>query len=293
MGIQYYIQYDDTSEASEFQAEVYRWYENREVPGLFTYYDETIGVTTMDGWTEVIIKDDGIFIDGDFLVAFGSLNFDVKLGINNRYNGRAWDLTENGWNPWTDTYYIRAVVQSTATGEVAVIGDGPDNGENELDAFEGFIIYRDDEEIGRSNTLEYNDTLPDSGRYIYTISATYHEGETITCREIEVEWTFAPQDTDRVADESLDLPKEWAITSIYPNPFNPNVNVSVAVPEASKLTIEIFDLLGRSVAVVNQGQVTPGYHTFNWKAEGSSGVYFLNVSSDNGFNATRKIVYMK
>ena len=43
------------------------------------------------------------------------------------------------------------------------------------------------------------------------------------------------------------IPTEFAISSAYPNPFNPTVNIDFSIPEESIVYIKIFDLLGRNI----------------------------------------------
>ncbi|MDP8205465.1 MAG: T9SS type A sorting domain-containing protein [Candidatus Electryonea clarkiae] len=89
------------------------------------------------------------------------------------------------------------------------------------------------------------------------------------------------------------IPKTWELSAVYPNPFNPVVRVVVGVPRTGIVKAEIFDLLGRSVAVLIDDKLNPGYHHLNWWAQGSSGVYFLRVSSESGWNVTRKLLFIR
>ncbi|MBD3167175.1 T9SS type A sorting domain-containing protein, partial [bacterium] len=88
-------------------------------------------------------------------------------------------------------------------------------------------------------------------------------------------------------------PTEWSIHSAYPNPFNPSLEVVVAVPEAADLRVVVFDVLGREAASLFEGRAETGYQTFHWRAEGPAGVYFLRVSNGKGWSAVQKLVYVK
>jgi len=59
------------------------------------------------------------------------------------------------------------------------------------------------------------------------------------------------------------------------------------------MMVEIYDILGRSTTVLENSKLEPGYHYLNWQAVGTSGVYFLVVSSDTGWSKITKLVYMK
>ena len=59
---------------------------------------------------------------------------------------------------------------------------------------------------------------------------------------------------------------------VYPNPFNPSINISFTVPLAGKNTrVEIFDAAGRSVKTVYSGTLTVGEHTMVWDGRNSAG----------------------
>jgi hypothetical protein len=96
-----------------------------------------------------------------------------------------------------------------------------------------------------------------------------------------------------VMERDAGIPTEWAIQSIYPNPFNPTVNVVVAVPEMANVSVTIYDVLGRQVAQLQNDVMQPGYHYLNWEATGPSGMYFVRVSNDKGFQQIRKLMYVK
>lgn len=74
------------------------------------------------------------------------------------------------------------------------------------------------------------------------------------------------------------------ISKNYPNPFNEQTNIDVDVLQPSTITISIVDVLGREVAVVAEGKVVTGHHTFVWKGENNkgqkmpSGLYMLLLS---------------
>jgi hypothetical protein len=58
-------------------------------------------------------------------------------------------------------------------------------------------------------------------------------------------------------DKNL-LPQKFALSS-YPNPFNPVVRVSFAIPEMGLVSVKIFDIRGRELAVLSNQNYRPGY----------------------------------
>ncbi len=88
-------------------------------------------------------------------------------------------------------------------------------------------------------------------------------------------------------------PAGFAITGVYPNPFNPTVQVRYAVPRTTVIAASVYDLRGRLVAVLDPGAVGPGQHLLTWRPSGPAGLYFLQLRSDSGWRETRRLIYLK
>jgi len=85
------------------------------------------------------------------------------------------------------------------------------------------------------------------------------------------------------------LPLEFSLDRVHPNPFNPTTSISFSVPEENHdpVFIKIFNLNGGMVAtLVNQSFFTPGNHVIMWDASYvGSGIYFVEFIA----GTTRKI----
>lgn len=86
--------------------------------------------------------------------------------------------------------------------------------------------------------------------------------------------------TDIHADDNL--PEQIKLNQNYPNPFNPQTNIQFALPKQSVVSLEIFDILGRKVATLIDGQSKQaGYHTINFEGTHlSSGIYLYRLQTD-------------
>ena len=82
------------------------------------------------------------------------------------------------------------------------------------------------------------------------------------------------------------VPSTYAIDlSAYPNPFNPSTMIDFSTPAQSVVTLRIFDLQGRLIRTLYQGEQQPGQHSLQWSGENESGesvgsgVYLCHLES--------------
>jgi hypothetical protein len=87
-----------------------------------------------------------------------------------------------------------------------------------------------------------------------------------------------------VAEEAeTPLPAAFSLAQNYPNPFNATTLISYAVPSASRVVLDIFNVRGQRVASLDEGLRTAGAHAVRWSgidAAGrplASGVYFYRL----------------
>ncbi|TLY31121.1 MAG: T9SS type A sorting domain-containing protein [Ignavibacteria bacterium] len=99
-------------------------------------------------------------------------------------------------------------------------------------------------------------------------------------------------------DGGAPIPMEYSLGQNYPNPFNPTTQFTVGLPEAGRLEIAVYNVLGQKVATLVDEVRDPGYQTVLWNSTAqdghavSSGVYFVRMNADK-FTAVRKIMLMK
>ena len=99
--------------------------------------------------------------------------------------------------------------------------------------------------------------------------------------------------TDVGEDGVTLLPNSMQLAQNYPNPFNPTTTISYTLPSRSRVSLDIYDVLGRSVDQIDLGTLSSGTHDVEYDGSSlSSGVYFYRLVSDFG-NETRKMVLLK
>ncbi|MCK6600690.1 MAG: T9SS type A sorting domain-containing protein [Bacteroidetes bacterium] len=94
-------------------------------------------------------------------------------------------------------------------------------------------------------------------------------------------WIGLPDsiETD-VGEDNSKSPARFTLEQNYPNPFNPETQIPVILSAPGKLKLEVFDLLGREVAVLFDGTLPAGRHVFPFDGrETAAGLYFVRMVS--------------
>ena len=96
------------------------------------------------------------------------------------------------------------------------------------------------------------------------------------------------------------FPTVYTLYQNYPNPFNPTTVIAFGIPEASHVSLQIFDIVGREVTTLVNEDLMPGNYRSTFIAERvSSGVFFYRIvaarKSDNRrlFVETKKLMLIK
>ena len=96
-----------------------------------------------------------------------------------------------------------------------------------------------------------------------------------------------------VADRNEGPPVAFALDQNYPNPFNPSTTIRYALPNRSKVTLTVFNLLGEEVAHLVEGEKEAGFHEVQFDADNlESGVYLCRLQA-GGFTQTRKLMILR
>jgi len=304
-----------TSDTGDFNAEVYNWAGTQ--PGddlLFTQSTAAVD----EQWVDVDVSGEGLWIDGDFMVGFGSLAQTPYVGYDgNLNNGRSWDRnnTSGAWDSWNEAYLIRAVVlypdgriaeisptvkqtipDSVTPGErITLPVSGSDNGvvariNRELT---GYRVYRDNDPIAdtAADELSYYDENLDAGLYTYYVTALYGDEESEPSNEVEAEIIDN-------ADDVTTVPFVTALRGNYPNPFNPDTTIEFSLQQPEMVTIEIYNTKGQRVTTLVNEYREAGEYSIVWNGRDSqnrevaSGVYFYRMRSGR-YTSTKKMLMMK
>lgn len=94
------------------------------------------------------------------------------------------------------------------------------------------------------------------------------------------------------------LPEVYALEQNFPNPFNPRTTISFALPEAGKISLNIYNVQGQLVRTLVSGSYEAGIYNLQWDATNDygvrvgSGIYFYRIQAEN-YVETRKMTLLR
>ncbi len=123
-----------------------------------------------------------------------------------------------------------------------------------------------------------DDTASESGLYFYRLRQIDTDGTANYSPSVKFEVT---------------APSEYALEQNYPNPFNPTTTIVFQVKEEGRVTLEVYDLLGRRVMSLVDGVLKSGTHRAVVDAsELSPGIYFYRMTAGS-FSEMKKMTLIK
>jgi len=86
---------------------------------------------------------------------------------------------------------------------------------------------------------------------------------------------------------------QFNITRLYPNPFNPVLQINYDIPQAGVIQVEILDISGSHIETLHSGFLQSGSQKISWNAESMpSGMYLVSLKSGDK-SLTEKVVLLK
>jgi hypothetical protein len=179
--------------------------------------------------------------------------------------------------------FVRAIINSTAVRQMQVISSqtgGSISGVNSLNAEFGL----GNASIIDSIRIEWPSGIIDKyTNIIVNQFVTAIEGQGLT----------------PVENRSENKPFSFSLSQNYPNPFNPTTKIKFNVSSDSRfrgndnVTLKIYDVLGREIAILVNEQLSPGTYEVEWDGSNyPSGVYFYRLTAEN-YSETKRMVLLK
>ncbi|MBK7160365.1 MAG: agmatine deiminase family protein [Ignavibacteria bacterium] len=128
----------------------------------------------------------------------------------------------------------------------------------------------------------------------YYISAVSNSGRTVTkpLTAPSGNFRFTIENPTAVQNSEIEL-NSFNLKQNYPNPFNPTTNLEFVIPDLGFVSLKVYDLSGKEVAVLVNEKLSPGRYKTEFKANNlPSGVYFVKMESGD-FRDVKRMVLIK
>ena len=170
------------------------------------------------------------------------------------------------------------------------------NGENFQLDYDTTINKTSVDFIYRKFLKELDSFLGTRGQITWSVDVT--DGiDTIVNNEeriIKVEGKYAALSTN----EDKVLPQKYILYQNYPNPFNPITSIKYDLPIDTRVTIEIYNIIGNKITTLIDKNMDAGSHIVRWNSTDNndakipSGIYFYHIKT-NEFIKTKKMILLK
>lgn len=134
-----------------------------------------------------------------------------------------------------------------------------------------------------------NIAVGDSAIYYLAIGYGSNEVEMLASME------QAQQKYDMITsvEGNESAPTTYTLNQNYPNPFNPSTKISYQLPQSGFVTLKVYNVLGKEVAMLVNDERSAGRYDVDFSAQGlSSGIYFYSIQSGL-FQETKKMILLK
>ena len=106
-----------------------------------------------------------------------------------------------------------------------------------------------------------------------------------------------------IVETDITSPKNFELSQNYPNPFNPSTRINYSIPFDSRVTLEVFNIIGERMGQIVNEEQSAGYYTVNFSSSNlnksiTSGVYIYKInavdkSTGNIFTSIKKMMLLK
>lgn len=96
--------------------------------------------------------------------------------------------------------------------------------------------------------------------------------------------------------ETNNIPTEFKLFNNYPNPFNPSTKISFELPKLCKVTLKVYDILGKEIATLLNEDKQAGHYVVDFSSKNAynaaSGIYFYILKAGE-YVSTKSMVLLK
>lgn len=181
-------------------------------------------------------------------------------------------ITETFLQPFSARYYLTSPEDITPNGFLKL-----DFNSNTEDIHFGFLGYQKD------GNLETYSVLGNPNRLNGTIETTWEwenldkVGLVVMNSNPTSNGNYSFQITEYFIEQQIQLAQN------FPNPFNPQTTIRLSIPQTQAVKLDVYDILGRHIQTIYEGNVNAGFKDFTFDASSlSSGIYIYQLESNSG-----------
>jgi photosystem II stability/assembly factor-like uncharacterized protein len=132
--------------------------------------------------------------------------------------------------------------------------------------------------------MAYIDSISTSGKF-FVVASTF--GRSVYYRDI------SGDDPNGILNYNSNIPKSFALSQNFPNPFNPLTKIKFAIPKADNVKLSVYDINGKLITYLINGEMKPGTYTYSYDGtDMASGVYFYRLETSS-YTETKKMMLIK
>jgi hypothetical protein len=269
-------------------------------PGVFNantfYIQEDVG-----GWHGIMVYDrsgTATFERGDYVVCCGEVEEYFGQTQIALHFPEAAQLTAKRGDEIEPTSIPTGILQSFLSAEeyesVFVIAEDATVYDEDLGFGEWAISNATSSDTCRVDDYADYDYVPQNGDNVYVRGVVAY---------VFGNYKIEPRGNEDIAVNPVGVDNDYfggrfGLAQNMPNPFNPQTTIAFSLPEAADVSLEIYDVAGRRVATLVDGQLESGPHNVTWDGttesgeRAASGVYFYKLVAGEQ-KTTRKMVLLK
>ena len=183
------------------------------------------------------------------------------------------------------------ICDPSPTVSIAVTSNEPENGLGDGDTAPDWEVVNNEVSVRAERSGKGTGRI-----YTITVTATDASGNTATSTGTVTVGHDKGKSSKPVAGEPA--PEAFGLDQSYPNPFNPSTTIRYALPEASNVSLVVYNLLGQQVRRLVSGVQGAGYHTAVWDGRdeagrmAATGVYIYRLQA-GAFTQVKKMLFAK
>ena len=146
--------------------------------------------------------------------------------------------------------------------------------------------------------INVNNNITDDGNVIADQIAVISETAALLRAEPNT-WTASHAAVATTHTAAEDIPTSFSVSQSYPNPFDEQTRVAIALPEDAYVRVAVYNILGQQVRTLSEASMNQGMHHIRWDGTDDggrrlgSGLYFFHIQTDQKLMTRQTVLIRK